>query len=303
MPILFFKALNIDISNELIDEKLIGKVLFYKKELDSCQVKELLMNGNLEFIDLKIGISDIIVLPNNQLLCSNPDNKFLTLYDENLKLIRIIDKINEEAFKPQGIAINEDYDNLYITDQENHQIIRTDLYFNKIQSVGSYGMGDGNFKFPFGICFKNDKVYCSDYLNKKIQTFNSNLEFFESVILDYVPMVMKAKNSMMMVQSHYNKFLYIYELPVFNLLHTVEIFHWPFFYRISLIDSCFYLFNYKSRSVAFFDENGFFKEEIDLNNKYPKIDGTLGHVAMIKFNKFLLIISSSGKQLIKLSKN
>ena len=69
------------------------------------------MNGNLEFIDLKIGISDIIVLPNNQLLCSNPDNKFLTLYDENLKLIRVIDKINEEAFKPQGIAINEDYDN------------------------------------------------------------------------------------------------------------------------------------------------------------------------------------------------
>ncbi len=289
-----------NVSNETVTQKIIGNIVYENQAVD---VKELLVNGKMKIIHLDHDVFDILPLNRNRFVCSSRLKKCLIMYDKNFYRIKTVDKINEVSFLPVGIA---SYDNhLYIADQLSHCIIKLDFEFNKIKSIGSFGSGFIQFNSPLGICCKDGILYICDNRNQRIQIYNKDLEFIDSVKVDYEPWVIKITNSCLFVEAGNKPGLFIYELNSLSLKQKIE--NSPsVICRLSVINSSVYRYNSESKVVLFYDANGNLKEQIIRDNlvrnlietKYV-LDGTDG--TFIAFNGYLLMTSFSGK-LIKFSK-
>ncbi len=287
--------MDFSVSKEIVSQKLIGYIVYQSRAVD---VEEFLVKGKAEIIQLNHDVWDILALDRNRFVCSSRHNKCLILYDKYLNLIRTVDKINEVSFLPVGIA---SYDNhLYIADQLSYSIIKLDNELNKIKSIGSLGSGSNQFRSPYGICCKDGILYICDNGNQRIQIYNKDLEFFDSVEVNYTPWLIKITNSLIFVQAGQVKSLFIYDYYSLSLKHKID--NPAEYCRLSEINSNVYRFNCKSKSVLFYDENGNFKEEITINN----VDGNFLSDALdgtfIEFNCYLLMTSFSGRKLIKFSK-
>ena len=287
--------MDFNISKEILSEKIIGEIFYQNKS--TVYVKEFLVNGKKEIIELNHDVWDIIALDKTRVVFSNPDSHCLTFYDQNFNLLRNVERINGESFTPYGLACNNNH--LYIADRQNDQILMTDFEFNKIKSVGTHGNANNQFNKPGGMCLKNEILYICDLLNHRIQVYNKNLEFITSTNVNYKPWVIKASISLLFVQAAYTTSLFIYELNGLNLKQKIDD---PQVYcRLSVINSNIYRFNSESKSVLIYDENGNLKEEIIINiddNIISNIwDGTF-----IEFNRSLLMTSWSAKKLIKFSR-
>ena len=289
--------MDFNVSMETVNEKIIGEIL-YQNESD-VDVKELLINGKTEMIKLNQDVWDILALDKNRFVCSNYSSNCLTLYDQNLNLIRKVDLINGESFTPLGLACSDIH--LYIADAKNNRILMTDFEYNKIKSVGSHGNFHNQFYSPCGICLKNEILYICDYFNERIQVYNRDLKIISSVSLDYYPWVIKASNSLLFIQAgNTTTFLFIYELKSLKLKQKID--NPDVLCRLSVINSNIYRYNSKSKSVLVYDGNGNFKEEFIINNVDGKFISDEWDGTFIEFNKSLLMISRSVKKLIKFSK-
>ena len=264
-------------------------------------MKDLLLNGKQEVFDLNFSPWEILVLPNNIILCSNNQHKCLTLYDENLKLIKKIDRLNGDVFRPSGIAMNEEDSQLFIVDQLKPQIITTDFEFKNIKTVGSCGSGDNQFESPYNVCYQSNKLYICDFGNKRIQIYNKDLEFVQSLKTKYGPWLMKVSNSLMFVQSGDSPSFYTYELKNLSLKPTCAT-TVPYC-KISVIDSCFYRFNHQSKSFLFYDESGNFKEEIKMNNIDQGFNFVQEDGIIVELNGKILMSYHTGKKIIRFSKD
>ena len=149
---------------------MIGDVQFEQAH-KGIDVADLLQKGKHEMFEVGLAFY-IIVLPNNQILMAHYSAGCLGFYDEHLKCVKRIDKINGENFKPIGIALHLKEKKLFITDNLNHRIIMTDLEINFMKSVGSRGAEINQFNGPNGLCLLNNNLYVCDYYNKRIQVYN-----------------------------------------------------------------------------------------------------------------------------------
>jgi hypothetical protein len=223
-------------------------------------------------------------------------NQNLTLHDENLNIIKTIEKINGEDISPFGIAMNDNYQ-LYISNFNQHKIFKTDLNFNKIKSFGSVGNNNNQFRNPYDICYKNSHLYVCDYGNKRIQILTENLEFEKSFSVNYAPWVVKASNSLLCVESGNPVGIYFYSLHDLSLQQKYD----HGFCRITEIDSCFYECSTKSKTVFCYDENGCLIEEIkfNVNDRFAchNYDG-----AFLNFGGNLLMTWFGAKNFIRFNK-
>ncbi len=287
--------MDFNVSKENVTQKMIGNIGYQRKAVD---VKELIVNGKTEIIELNHDVFDILVLSENRIVCCSFNNNCLTMYDENLNLVKRVDNISEIRFKPAGIA---SYDNfLYITDQLNHSIIKLDYEFNKIKSIGSLGSSFNQFNSPWGICCKDGILYTCDYENQRIQIHYTDLEFIDSVEVKYTPWLIKITNSMLFVQAGRVKSIFIYELNSLSLKHKID--KPAEVCRLSEIYSNVYRYNCQSKSVLFYDENGNLKEEIIINNAVANILSQTPDGSLIDLNGNLLMTSYSCKKFIKFSR-
>jgi hypothetical protein len=156
--------LNFNVSNESVTEKMIGDIVYENQAVD---VKELLVNGETEIIQLNHDVWDILALDRHRIVRSSRDNKCLIMYDENFKPVKIVKKINEVGFDPTGIASYDDH--LYITDEQNHRTIKLDFEFKTIKTTGSLGSSSNKFNSPWGICCKNGILYICDTDNQRME--------------------------------------------------------------------------------------------------------------------------------------
>ncbi len=265
-------------------------------------VEELLENGNKKIIELDVKPYYIINYPNNKILSSSYQDSCLSLYDENFVLIKRIDKINEEALSPLGITLNKTDGKLFISDKYLNKIFRTDFEFNYINSVGSYGTDIMKFNVPIDICFKNGYLYVCDFKNKRLQLFDSELEFIKILKLEYMPWKIEASNSILCLASGYTSLgIYFYHIENLSLLRKFD----HGMCRISEINSRFYEFESKSKNIFCYDETGnlekkisFVSDTFDYNCLENIVDGSL-----ISLNKTLLMTSFDEKKLIMFSKN
>ena len=79
---------------------------------------------------------------------------------------------------PRGIAI-DDMDNIYVTSQNKLQKFTSSGEL--IKCVGHRGRKEGEFMRPRGVTLYNSKVYVCDSDNHRIQVFNLDLNFIESI--------------------------------------------------------------------------------------------------------------------------
>lgn len=291
--------MEIKISNDTIDESIIGELISEKKNKN---VKDLLHQGKKEIINLGFYPWDIIVFPKNRILCSNYGNKNLTLHDEAGNLIRLLDKINGSLFQPCGIAFDEEENNLFITDLLMHQIIMTDIEFNKIKTVGSAGEENNQFNSPVGICFKNGNLYVCDHGNKRIKMFSKDLEFIKSLNVDYGPSLIKATDSLICVQSFSSpNFFYMYQLGDLVLHRTIDSTNLCF--KISVINSLFYRCNFKRKTILCYNEDGNLDEEIILSNLDDNIISGQNDGMIVELNGKLYMTSNSKGKLVIITQN
>ncbi len=218
-----------------------------------------------------------------------------TIYDKDLNFIKIVDRINGEEFQPLGILANFEKKQFYICDDLNHKILKTDLDFNFIKSVGSEGSGNCQFNVPNDICFSNSKFYICDYLNKRIQVCSEDFDFVTSLKVEYYPWKIKSTNSTICVEAFHPDVIYFYNSNDFHLIRNYNHLEG----RISQIDLIFYQFNHKTQTVSCYDENANLKEEITLKG-FDKYLASREDGALIYHNGALLIQSYSEKKVIKL---
>ena len=270
--------------------------LYFSHHKQANDVIDLLLNGKKETFDLNVAPYDIIVLANNQILTTNYNEKCLTIYDENLELVKKVNRINNEIFGPIAIVLLPEEETFYILDCSNHRILVTDSDFKFVKSFGSFGKSNNQFSHPYDLCFitNNDLCVC-DYYNKRIQIYSKSLKFLKSLKIDFNPWKIKASNSILFVQS-------INGICFYNLndLSFVQSFNHGIC-RLSKIDSNIYEVNYKTKKLFCYDEKANLKVEMNFTfNEENLKDSQDG--AFVELNEKLYMISASRKKIFKLSK-
>ena len=285
------------ISIKKIDQETFGEI--YSIDSNNHSNNDLLKIENKEFVRLDYRPKQLMVLPNNQLLVLHFIKYVtgITILDDNYNIIKKIDKINGEKLSHlREVAINERKGELYFSDYQNHRIIVTDFELNFIKYFGSFGGSNSSYQFfhPLGICFKNEYFYVCDSTNKRIQKFNQDLVFVNSLETKYNPFRVQVSNSMIVVASETR--VYFYDLN--SLVVCKEYSHdfRNFGLNLSQIDSILYCFDYKSNIFICFHENGnIFNGKIKLDEgDFHCVDGKL-----VFFNQTLLMSSCNGQKLIK----
>ena len=78
-------------------------------------------------------------------------------------------------YNPQGIAIDNTYGNIYVTDIDRHTILVFSSDGTYTREIGLYGSGNGEFNTPMGIALdSSNKIYVADSNNNRIQVLNND---------------------------------------------------------------------------------------------------------------------------------
>jgi sugar lactone lactonase YvrE/predicted Ser/Thr protein kinase len=89
-------------------------------------------------------------------------------------------------FYPHGIAVAAD-GTVLVTDHGNHVVHAYGPDGNLMAAVGGYGTSPGRFNEPHGVAVgKDGRVYVGDSGNKRVQVFDTNLKWLESIDLSEV---------------------------------------------------------------------------------------------------------------------
>ena len=291
----FYKVPQVKISNEKANEDLIG-VIYFGIRNKSTDIEELLKNGEKKIFDLNIKPRNLVLI-DDQIIISSFDDRCLMAYDKDLNFIKRIDRINGEIFAPLALECNFKEKKAYICDCLNHRVWMTDLDFNFIKSVGTFGTDDYQFSYPNDLCYKNCNLYVCDHRNKRIQVYSNDLEFLQLIKLDYRPWKIKSTNSIICIVSSEPQGIQFYNFNDFSLIRSFD--HMKG--RISQVNSSFYELNHKTKTINCYDDQANFKEEIRLHEvDYVLTDEWDG--TFIEFNGAILMTSTKEKKIIKYSK-
>ena len=85
----------------------------------------------------------------------------------------------EQMIYPKDIAI-DDMDNIYVTSW--HKLQKFTSSGELIKCVGQEGCKEGEFDVPRGLALHHNQVYVCDYNNHRIQVFDMDLNFIQSII-------------------------------------------------------------------------------------------------------------------------
>ena len=172
----------------------------------------------------------------------------------------------------------------------------TDYKFNLIKSVGSQGTSYNQFYEPFDLCLLNNNLYVCDKINKRLQVLNNDLDFVESLKLDFHPLQIKSLNLMLAVQATME--IYFYNSSDLSCIQKYD----HGLCVISQINSNIYGFNSKASKLFCYGENSNLCEEINFDHKLLD-DKCEWDGAMCELNGVLFMISHSMRRIIKFSKH
>nr|XP_006813935.1 PREDICTED: E3 ubiquitin-protein ligase TRIM71-like [Saccoglossus kowalevskii] len=119
---------------------------------------------------------DVAISDDNEYFMTDVNNKQVVVSDEYGKLIRKFR--SSQIDEPCGIAINPVTKNVYVSESSKDCIRKYTQSRVYIKSFGKSGNMQGKFNSPYLLAINSKgMVYVPDYLNHRIQVFNSDDQF------------------------------------------------------------------------------------------------------------------------------
>ena len=247
-----------------------------------------------EIIDLDYQPTSFYTLPNDTLAVAVYETKdfnmkkYLQIYDKEFKLVKKIEKINNETFSPRFLTSNGK-DSIFITDVLDNQIIKTDLDFNFVKQFGSTGSTNHQLDCPNGISFHKNFIFVCDTNNHRIQKLTEDLVFEESYPLKLKPFNIQIVNNIACIEPTLGS-VRLFNLDPFLCIRKIFSFAAP----IAVFNSWFFIYTNESKSIQCYNLNGDLVEKKDM-----EIDeNILENYPMVYFNKHLIIGTRETKKLI-----
>ncbi|MFW9798454.1 MAG: 6-bladed beta-propeller, partial [Candidatus Thorarchaeota archaeon] len=79
-----------------------------------------------------------------------------------------------------GIEVDQ-FDNVYVTDVNNHIVYVYDTMGNETGTIGTAGTGDGELNGPVDLAFDMDYIYVSEFYNSRISVFDWSYQFIRHI--------------------------------------------------------------------------------------------------------------------------
>ncbi len=188
---------------------------------------------------------------NGNLVIASLESKALKIYDKEFKLIKTIDKINNQTFSPLYLTSNGK-NSIYITNYIENQIIQTDLDFNFIKQFGGKGSTNQQLDYPRGITFHENSIYVCDVNNNRIQKLSEDLIYQESYPLNFKPRNIKIIINVACIRSFDEPIISLYQLNPFSFKCEISNCNC----EIYSIHSWFYVSNIFDKRIECYDING-----------------------------------------------
>jgi hypothetical protein len=279
--------LDLHLSNDKINENLIGRIIYKNNLTEDEIIKRLQICNKIEITPVDFSPFEICVLPNGNLISANDGS--VAILDHRLKTMRKKDFENSSII---GLASNND--SIYVTDFNKHCVYLMNLNLEIEKTFGSYGENNEQFKFPMSIACKSDILYVCDQLNKRIQIFDLDLEYIDSIKLNCQPFSIKL--SCIEIGICGSTGVHFYDINTKDLTRYYE----NLMGRISYLDSYFYVAsNRPTKIINCFDSHGNLIDKIS-NNKINEFISYNWDGFMFCFKNDLFITSNTHNKILRL---
>ena len=121
---------------------------------------------------------DVAIAPTGEVVIVDHDNKCVVVLDDKLELLKVIGQGsgNSRLVSPHGVAVTDNV--IAVSDWDSHQVKKYSLRRGFLSVIGCRGDKNGQFDFPRGLAFNNNKLlYVVDGDNYRVQVFQEDNTF------------------------------------------------------------------------------------------------------------------------------
>ena len=124
------------------------------------------------------GLTDVAIAPTGEVVIVDYDNRCVVMLDDKLNLLKLIGQGsgNSRLVSPWGVAVTDNV--IAVSDWGSHQVKKYSLQGELLSVTGCRGDKNGQFYFPGGLAFNNNKLlYVVDGHNHRVQVFQQDDKF------------------------------------------------------------------------------------------------------------------------------
>ena len=123
-------------------------------------------------------LTDVAIAPTGEVVIVDYDNKCVVVLDDKLQLLKVVGQgsSNSRLVNPRGVAVTDNV--IAVSDCGSDQVKKYSLQAEFLSVIGCRGNKNGQFKYPRGLAFNNNKLlYVVDGLNYRVQVFQEDNTF------------------------------------------------------------------------------------------------------------------------------
>ena len=123
-------------------------------------------------------LSDVTVTSNDEVIIVDWDNKCVVVLDNKLNLLKVIGQGsgNSRLVSPKCVAVTDNI--IAVSDWGSDQVKKYSLQGELLSVIGCRGNKKGQFNYPRGLAFNNNKLlYVVDRNNYRVQVFQQDDTF------------------------------------------------------------------------------------------------------------------------------
>ena len=240
------------------------------------------------------------IIAEDRIVCSNEDEGTVRLYEDlgtEFTILENVCTMNEfrgTKISPIGITFNKKKKRIYICDSAQNRIIMTTTQLYGLKTT-SYTNEEAH---TFGICrfisCNDSNLFVSDFGKFCIQILSLDLDFMDTIKLDFRPEMLDVSESTLCVTGDDVFCFYNLETKTIKSRYECN------FARINYISPWFYVFDWRVKTFFKFDNDGFLVDEIKANKLFntKNVDPYDGRIGFLK--KSLIVSCYSKNELIEL---
>ena len=152
----------------------------------------------------------IAVSKNGMWAVADYSNHCVYIFDGENQLIRKFGSKGtngSQFYHPAGVAFDSD-DHLYIADHNNHRVQKFTIDGKYLFHFGDEGSLDSRLRYPSGLVVHNHKVYVMDYGNVSISVFQTDGNYYQTILSDQLSRprdaAVNCNNQLLVTDADYN---------------------------------------------------------------------------------------------------